>query len=796
MRDLRLALPVAIAWAVLAALSAHAALLGAAAVVTACTAGACLVAARVASATMRAGPGAERAAAALRTIAVAAALSSPLLAGADAAAGAALDDCDALRLLVLGEAAPTEVVVTGCDGAGALRSAMLLRAPEEASLAIGATAAGRCDAWLDGSRWLVTCSRLEVEAPAAWAAWAGELRDGLLAASASLPGLGGELLPGLSIGDERRVSAGLRAAMLDAGLSHLTAVSGANCVIVVGATFQLAAAVGARRGMRVAAAAGALAAFVVLVTPEPSVVRAATMAAIALIGIVTGRKAGAVALLALAVLVVLATQPHLATSAGFALSALATCGLIVHARPIAAALSRLLPMPIAALIAVPAAAQLWCLPVLVGLDAQVSVVSVLANLLAGPAAPIVTVVGLVACLAAPLAPAVAIGLAWVAWLPAAWIGQVAMVAQQLPAANVPWPVAPWGVVTASAMLAAVLVAHARGRLARGIVVALVVGAVAAGTAAWPGIRLGTLADWRIAQCDVGQGSATVVRSGGAIVLVDAGPDPALIDGCLRTLGVQRIDLLVLTHFDLDHSGGATALLGRVGTLVHGPVDERSEPLVAELATAGAQVQEARRGDAWAVGDVRVEALWPVGEAGPGNDASVAVAVDLPDPGAVEPGGASPGGAAAGAAGSGAAESGAAPSGAAGALAGATAPSGGLLELVVLGDLGAESQSRLLRLGVPAAAIVVVAHHGSADQLPAIYRSIGAAVGLVGVGENDYGHPTDASLRIVRESGGAPLRTDLLGTIALAVDHDGIRVWSERSGSDPPAGTAPTVGTGP
>ncbi|MCR8672082.1 ComEC/Rec2 family competence protein, partial [Agrococcus sp. HG114] len=232
--------------------------------------------------------------------------------------------------------------------------------------------------------------------PEPWAAWAGPLRDGLLAASSQLPGMGGELLPGLAIGDERRVSATLRTAMLDAGLSHLTAVSGANCVIVVGAAFQLAAALGARRGVRVAAAAGALAGFVVLVTPEPSVVRAGTMAAIALVGIVTGRRSGAIALLALAVLVVLGVQPHLATSAGFALSALATCGLIVHARPIAAMLARALPMPLAALVAVPAAAQLWCLPVLVGLDARVSVVSVLANLLAGPAAPIVTVVGLAA----------------------------------------------------------------------------------------------------------------------------------------------------------------------------------------------------------------------------------------------------------------------------------------------------------------------------------------------------------------------------------------------------------------
>src|SRR5690606_9441350 len=243
-----------------------------------------------------------------------------------------LEACDSLSLLLLGQAAPTEVVVTGCDGRGMLRSAMLLRVTD-ASLTIGGTASGSCDAWLDGSRWLLACTELEVAQPHAWASWAAPLRDGLLRASAQLPGVGGERLPGLAIGDARRVCPMLRTAMHDTGLSHLTAVSGANCVIVVGIAFQAAAALSARRVVRVGAAAAALAAFVVLVTPEPSVVRAATMASIGLLGIVTGRRAGAVALLSLAVLVVLALQPHMATSVGFALSALATCGLIVHGRP-------------------------------------------------------------------------------------------------------------------------------------------------------------------------------------------------------------------------------------------------------------------------------------------------------------------------------------------------------------------------------------------------------------------------------------------------------------------------------
>lgn len=725
--DLRLAVPVGLAWLALAACSSSAQALAAAPLVAAGAAAGLLAAAALLRAR------APTAAVVVVLLAVGAGLAVPLLTGAQAAAERGLETCRELQLLALAEATPSEVVVTGCDGASVWQPAMLLRGGE-APLAIGAGASGRCDAWADGARWLVTCAELEVGEPAPWAGWATPLRDGLLAASARLPGDGGQLLPGLAIGDVRRVTPGLEAAMLDSGLTHLTAVSGANCVIVVGAAFQLAAALGARRPVRIGVALVALVGFAVLVTPEPSVVRAGTMASIALLGLATGRRAGALALLALAVLVVLLVQPHLATSAGFALSALATCGLVVHAPPIAHVLARVLPRPLALLIAVPAAAQLWCLPVLVMLDARVSLVALLANLLAGPAAPVATIAGLAVCLTAPLAHGVAVALAWIAWLPAAWIGAVARVSQAMPAAQAPWPELPWGAALAAVVVAVVVAGHVRGRMIAGIAAAAVVGAAAVAVAGWPALRLAALGDWRIAQCDVGQGSATVARAGGAVVLVDTGPDPAALSGCLGALGVARVDLLVLTHFDADHAGGSSAVAGRVGTLVHGPQDDRSAATVAALVASGAEAMQAARGDAWQVGDVRVEALWPAGALEPGNDASVAVAVDLP---------------------------------------------GDSLELLVLGDLGAGAQARLLRAGVPAASVVVVSHHGSSDQLATLYRRVGASVGLVGVGPNDYGHPTDAALRLVRESGGVPLRTDELGTIALERRGDAWLLWSER-----------------
>ncbi|NEC79783.1 MBL fold metallo-hydrolase, partial [Streptomyces sp. SID7958] len=67
--------------------------------------------------------------------------------------------------------------------------------------------------------------------------------------------------------------------------------------------------------------------------------------------------------------------------------------------------------------------------------------------------------------------------------------------------------------------------------------------------------------WRMVMCDVGQGDALVLAAGGdTAVVVDTGPDPAGVDRCLRSLGISRIPLVVLTHFHADHVAGLPGVL--------------------------------------------------------------------------------------------------------------------------------------------------------------------------------------------------------------------------------------------
>ncbi|WP_036284134.1 ComEC/Rec2 family competence protein [Microbacterium luticocti] len=593
-----------------------------------------------------------------------------------------------------------------------------------------------------------------VAQPQGPAAVAAGMRHALARATEGLPEPAAGLIPGLAVGDTGGVSVELDAAMKASSLSHLTAVSGANCAIVVGLAFGAAALCGARRAIRVLAGLLALAGFVLLVTPEPSVVRAAAMAAIAMLGVLLGRRGTGVALLCAAVTGSLLLDPWLSGSLGFALSVAATAALLVLAAPLAAGMGRVLPRAIALGLAVPLAAQLACGPWLVLINPTVPLYGVAANLLAAPAAPIATVLGLAACVAAPVLAPLGSGLVALTWLPAAWISATAFTATELPAAAVPWPEGVAGAIALTVMGAAVtvlLLPPGAGRFARllrrvsaagvAVVIGVCTGTAATRTVAGP---LTLPANWAIAACDIGQGDALLVRSAGAIALIDTGPDPALLKACLDRFGIGRIDLLVLTHYDLDHIGGLEAAAPLAVRVLHGPPDGASDRRrLAEAASGGAEVVDASAGMTGVLGGATWTVLWPrAGDRafGPGNQSSVTVDIR----------------------------------------------GGGVPPAVFLGDLDATAQRALAASGVlrPPYAVVKVAHHGSADQSPDLYRLLAGTVAVISVGaHNDYGHPRAPTLQFLHADGYVVARTDQDGVVTVGVDGDRLQVWRERA---PPA----------
>lgn len=574
-----------------------------------------------------------------------------------------------------------------------------------------------------------------------WQRAAESTRQALREACSVLSDDAAALVPGLVVGDTSRISAQVQREFTEAGLTHLMAVSGSNLAVVAGAVLLLLRLL--RVGPRASAllAGVALAGFVVLAGPEPSVLRAGAMGAVGLLALALGRKRSVVPALALAICVLVVWDPAMAADFGFALSALATAGLVLLAPRWSEAMARRgVPPGLAEGLAVPLAAFLVTAPVLAGMAGQVSVVSIAANILAAPVVAPATVLGVITAVLATFWPAAAKVPALAAGPEAHWLLLVARHASRVPGAVVPWPGGWWGGALALVVVVAVVLVLRRPGLRIGLAlllvgVLLVVVPVRVISPGWPP------AGWSVVACDVGQGDAEVLATAekGRAIVVDTGPEPGPVDECLARLGVDRVPLVVLSHLHADHISGLESVFdGRsVGGIAVGPgrMPGWAWRQVADTAARhGVPLLELETGQRLEWPGLSMEVIGPryippqVDDDTDGtniNNTSIVLR--------------------------------------------ATTAVGRVL---LTGDVELLAQGDLLASGTDLRAEVLkVPHHGSRFSIPRFFSAVSPRLALISVGAgNTYGHPSRSTVDELVGDGALVARTDTDGDTAVIPEN--------------------------
>jgi competence protein ComEC len=601
------------------------------------------------------------------------------------------------------------------------------------------------------------------------------------ALSAGLPPPLGALARGMVLGEDAALPDDLAADFRAAGLTHLVAASGANVALLAALVLAACAVAGVPLRARLGLAVAAIAGYVPLAGGGPSIQRAGVMGVATIVAAIASRAASRWYAMLLAAAVTLALNPRAAEDPGWELSFVAVVALLLVAPPLRARLARRLPAGVADAAAVTLAASLGTAPLIAVHFERVSLVSLPANLLAAPAVAPIMWLGAAAALLGQATPALAVPVMALAAWPLALLVLLGHAAASVPGAQASVALSPLVAVALYAVLGVAAVPAARRVVRRAVRKALWPGGrrraeERGGGEGHPGARGGgedarrrpicatfaapvracglaaaivaiaaiTLvhrapappAGLVVSALDVGQGDATLIQHGPFAMLVDAGPAAGPIVTRLRDAGVERLDLLVITHAQSDHEGGAAAVLDRVpvGLVldgrdgVHTPDGNR---LAAAALRHHVRLAPPAAGEVLRAGPLELDVLSPRPEQAAlhaGDDPNRrAIVAELRD---------------------------------------------GAFSML----LTADTESDVLdTLPVGPVDVLKVAHHGSADEgLPALLTRLRPSAAIIEVGRhNPYGHPAASTLQALRTVPEV-LRTDRDGTIRLRIGASGPR----------------------
>lgn len=239
--------------------------------------------------------------------------------------------------------------------------------------------------------------------------------------------------------------------------------------------------------------------------------------------------------------------------------------------------------------------------------------------------------------------------------------------------------------------------------------------------------------------DVGQGSATLLKSGRHAMLIDTGDSDqgTKIQLYLTKQGVENLDYLVLTHPDADHIGGAPVIITKFGIgqlfLSNYEKDNKTTQKVRDaMQYKGLTASDCQVGDTYTLGNASFTILGPAKEYADSNNASIALMVQ-----------------------------------------------NGNNRFLFTGDCEAEAEADLIASGADLSADVYLAgHHGSdTASSQAFMDAVSPTYAVISCGEgNSYGHPHAEVLNRFRSMGIQVFRTDEQGSVVAESDGTGI-TWN-------------------
>jgi competence protein ComEC len=565
------------------------------------------------------------------------------------------------------------------------------------------------------------------------------IRAKLLAALGGRPYAG--VIVALVIGDQRAIPPPQWQVFTRSGVNHLMSISGLHITMVASLAFVAVlrlwrgsgALVARLAALRAATVAGFLAAsgYAALAGFAVPAQRTVYMLAVVAIALWIGWSVRPIAVLAVAAAVAVAIDPMAVISPGFWLSFGAVAVIMLAA---GGRIGRL--HWAVAWLRIQWAVTLALIPLSLAMFQQISLVSPWANALA---IPLVSLVVVPLSLLAAILPfdsvaivahsVMSICMAYLQWLSA--LPEAVWQQHAPPSWTIPLAVA-----------GAIWLLLPRGVPARWVGAFLFLPLFLA----IPGKPLP--GDLWITVLDVGQGLSVVARTSGHTLLYDAGPaysddlgaGDRIVVPYLRSVGIMRLEGMIISHDDLDHSGGALSVLHAM------PVDwlASSIPPVHPISVAaGSGIRRCAAGQNWEWDGVRFETLHPEGDSYndaklKDNDRSCVLRI--------------------------------------------VSPHGSVL---LPADVERAGEFALLRdrRGELSADVLVVPHHGSrTSSTPDFVGAVSPRIAIFAMGyRNRFGHPHPAVVAEYRRRGVSMVRTDAAGAVSVRMTAAGIDLqkWRDR-----------------